>query len=297
MDRFGSGSREVSFAPVSEGYFAAPPDARRMASFEYRCSTGPMIVPGIYAADESTFIRGDGRVEYRRRGDFGERGDCPPGVWLSRCDAGRVERIWDKLGEIGPESFPSRVADPGDAIRTLVACAAGRLQSLAIGPSDPSKPVPGEVLLTELYPVLGQPEAGECLWAVEMELAGIKEVPNGAQASLRFRNPGKDPIGLVFDAIPGASDFTFRFAQDRESIPYPEWHYFPSRPAERDRAGFRLLEPGIGFIQEVSFPCAFPDKGKYIGAIAYRQTAILDSLAGFPILSGMAFTGISEFSL
>ncbi len=258
---------------------------------------GSMIAPGIHATDESTFIRGDGRVEYRRRGDFGERGDCPPGAWVSRCDPARVERIWDKLGEIGAESFPSRVADPGDAIRTLVACAAGRLQSLAIGPSALGQPIPGDEFLSELYPVLGQPETGECLWAVEMELSSIAEGPQGAHAKLRFRNPGKEAIGLVFGGVPGASDFALRFAQDRENIPYPEWHYVSSRPAEPDQAGFQLLEPGMDWVKEVLFQCAFPDKGKYIGAISYRQTAFLDSLAGFPILSGMAFTGVSEFSV
>jgi hypothetical protein len=297
VDRFRIGGREMSFAGISEAYFAASPETRHAATFEYLCSTGPLIAPGIHATDEATLIRADGRVEYRRRGDFGERGDCPPGAWAFSCDTARVERIWDKLGEIGPESFPSRVADPGDAIRILTACAAGRLQTLSIGPSDPSLPVPGQEFLNELYPVLGQPESGECLWAVEMGLVGMKRESQGARAVLRFRNPGKQPIGLVFDGVPGVADFHLRFAQDRANLPYPEWHHFPSRPAEKDRAGFRLLDPGVEYIQEAFFPCSFPDDGKYMGAISYKQTAFVDSLAGFPILTGMAFTGVAEFEV
>ena len=171
------------------------------------------------------------------------------------------------------------------------------MQTLAIGPSDPAQPIPGQEFLNELYPVLGQPESGECLWAVEMDLIGMKRDMEGARAILRFRNPGTEPIGLVFEGVPGVAEFNLRFAQDRENVPYPEWHHFPSRPAEKDRAGFRLLEPGVEFAKEVFFPCSFPDSGKYMGAISYRHTAFVDSLAGFPILTGLAFTGISEFEV
>lgn len=287
----------MSFADISERFFSAPPAEKAAATLEYRVASGPFVAPGIQAADESTLLRADGRIEYRRRGDFGERGECPPGVWTARCEAGRVEVLWDKLGDLGPDSFPGRVADPGDAIRYLTACVPDRLETLAIGPSDPGRPVPGQPFLDELYPILGQPEDGVCLWAAVLDWAGIREAAGGVEIDLRFSNPGAHSIGLVFDGAPGASDFRFRFAQDREEIPYPEWRHAACAPGQADALRLVLLQPGGEYRRTVFFPCAFPDRGGYLGAVSYRQTALLDSLAGHPVLTGMAFTAMTGFDL
>lgn len=287
----------MNFAGLSERFFSAPGPVKSAATLEFRVSSGAPIAPGVRSADESTLMRADGRIEYRRRGDFGERGDCPPGAWISQSDPERVNAIWDKLGEIGPDSFPSRVADPGDGIRYLTACVPDQVESLAIGPADPSQPLPGQVFLDELYPVLGQPENGECLWAVRMSWEGIIAKAGGAELTLRFANPGIRPIGLVFDGVTGASDFAFRYAQDRDEIPYPEWHQAASVPAPSDGLRFHILQPGDGIVRTVFFPCTFPDRGKYMGAITYRQTSFIDVLAGHPVMTGMAFTSITEFVL
>jgi len=286
----------VGFAELSGRFFSAPGPIRSAASLEFRVASGSPIAPGIGAADESTLLHADGRIEYRRRGDFGESGDSPPGVWSSRCDQERVKAIWEKLSEIGPDSFPSRVADPGDAIRYLTAFVSDRNESLIIGPNDPSRPLPGQAFLDEIYPILGQPEGGECLWAVRMSCERVVAKESGVEISLRFENPGSQPIGLVFGGEPGVSDFSFRYAQDRDEIPYPEWHRTGSVPESSEGPRITILQPGEEWVRAVFFPCAFPDRGKYLGAVTYRQTALIDSLAGHSIMTGMVSAPMVDFA-
>jgi hypothetical protein len=287
----------MGFMELSRRFFSYPSNQRQSATLEYRSSSGSSIGLGLRSADETTLLRGDGTIEFHRRGDFGGRGEYPPGRWISKCDTVQVERIWDKLGNLGPGSFPSRVADPGDAIQYVVACVPNVFASLAIGPEDPSKPVPGEEFMRELYPILGQPESGECLWAVEMSFGSLAKTSLGAEAGLNFRNPGRQSIGLVFGGTPKTSDFTFRYVQEKEGVPYPEWFYVHSQTTDADRTEVVLLAPGSIYERTVSFPCAFPGEGKFRGAVSYRQTGFLDALAGYPILTGMAFSALAEFTL
>lgn len=298
MERIGEGGGwQMNFESLSETWFSGAMSARAASRIEYRSATGPVLAPGITLCDEGTVIHGDGKIEFRRRGDFGERENFRPGSWSSACDTAQVEKLWDKLGEIGPESFPARVADPGDTMRYLTAYVAGRVHALAIAPTDPSQPAPGDVFMQEIYPILRLRESGECHWAVESALAGLVRTAKGAEAEIRFRNPGKGPIALVFEGNAGSSDFHFRFAQDREEIPYPEWHHCDSLPAEADKVQLISLEPGTELARKVFFPCRFPDSGKYIGKISYRQARYLDTLAGIPVLTGVAYTEMAEFSI
>lgn len=286
-----------NFEPLAEAWSAGSAPARAGSRIEYRNATGSKIAPGITLCDDIVIVQGDGGIEFRRRGDLGEREDFPPGFWTAACEPSRVERLWDRLGDLGPDSFPARAADPGDTIRYLTAYVAGRVHTLVIGPSDPSRPAPGDAFLQELYPILRLQRSGECHWAVLCSLAGIVRTDAGAEAEIRFRNPGTRPIGLVFDGQPGASDFHFRFAQDREEIPYPEWHHCDNPPAEPDSIQLRILEPGSELVRKVRFPCSFPDSGKYMGKFSYRQTRYLDSLAGIPVLTGVAHTEVAEFTV
>jgi hypothetical protein len=131
----------MGFMELSRRFFSYPSNQRQSATLEYRSSSGSSIGLGLRSADETTLLRGDGTIEFHRRGDFGGRGEYPPGRWISKCDTVQVERIWDKLGNLGPGSFPSRVADPGDAIQYVVACVPNVFASLAIGPEDPARVV------------------------------------------------------------------------------------------------------------------------------------------------------------
>lgn len=208
-----------------------------------------------------------------------------------------MERLWKRLGEIDSDSFPIRVADPGDTLEYLTGIVAGRVHTLAIGPSDPSKPAPGDAFMEEIYPILEMCEAGECHWAVEAGLQSLIRRVDGAETEIRFRNSGSQSIGLVFDGEPGRSDFHFRFAQDRKELPYPEWHHCGSIPTNAKDGKLVILEAGTEIVRKVVFPCNFPDSGKYIGKIDYRQTRYLDTLVGVPILTGIAYTGMADFTV
>lgn len=287
----------MSFEPLSEKWFSGPASAKAASRIEYRSATGPLLAPGITLCDENLVIHGDGRLEFRRRGDLGEREEFRPGAWTSACEPAQVEKLWDKLGDIGPESFPARVGDPGDTIRYLTAYVDGRVHTLMIGPTDPSVPAPGDAFMQEVYPILRLREAGECHWAVEASVNGVVRTAKGAEVEIRFRNPGKAAIGLVFDGEPGAPDFHIRFAQDREEIPYPEWHHADSPPAEADKVQLVSLEAGAEITRKVFFPCRFPDSGKYMAKVSYRQTRFLDQLAGVPVMTGIAYTEMAEFTV
>ena len=304
MDRVANGDGSqmntgtmTKFADLSEAWFAGAEPAKAGSRIEYRTATGRVIAPGITLCDDSIVVRGDGTVEFRRRGDLGEREDFPPGYWTSACDPSQVERLWEKLGDLGPDSFPARVADPGDTVAFLTGYVAGRIHTLTIGPSDPTRPAPGDAFMQELYPILRLQRSAACHWSVLCSLAGIVRTAEGAEAEIRFRNPGARAIGLVFDGQQGTSDFHLRFAQDREEIPYPEWHHCDNPPADADKIRLVSLEPGEEIVRKVRFPCSFPDSGKYIGKFSYRQPRYLDSLAGIPILTGVAYTEVAEFTV
>ncbi len=286
----------MKFTKLSERFFSAPAAGKQGSTLAYRTASGTVLAAGISICEETTILHGDGRIEFQRRADFGEREDRRPGRWASRCEPAQIEKLWDMLGEIGSESFPTRVADPGDTMRYLTAFVPDQVQSLTISPTDHSKPAQGDAFLVELHSVLKARESGECLWAIECGFAGIRPTGKGTEVTVRFRNPGTQPIGLVLDGNTGEPDFSFRFAQDREEIPYPEWNRSENTPGE---AGIQLLilAAGTEISRTVFFPCTFPDHGKYMGKITYRQARYLDSLAGVPILTGIAVTEMAEFPI
>ena len=151
--------------------------------------------------------------------------------------------------------------------------------------------------MQELYPILRVRESGACHWAVQASLVGLTRTADGAEATVRFSNPGSQAIGLVMDGDPGSPDFHFRFAQDREEIPYPEWHHCDNVPAKHEAVQILSLEPGKEAIHKIFFPCTFPDSGKYIGKVSYRQAYFLDTISGLPVLTGIAYTEMSEFTV
>ena len=72
------------------------------------------------------------------------------------------------------------------------------------------------------------------LWNRPLQASSASE--SGRKRTSVSANPGTQAIGLVFDGDPGASDFHFRFAQNREEIPYPKWHHCDNPSAEEDMA-------------------------------------------------------------
>src|SRR6185369_15788517 len=122
------------FNELSQRYFHGPETERLRSVIEFSNGSGPLI-GGNETLLQSTFLaRGNGSIEFRRRGDFMERPDAFPGVWNSKCDPSDLAGIWTKLGDLGPESFPARVADPGDSMSRLTAYLPDQVESLSWGP-------------------------------------------------------------------------------------------------------------------------------------------------------------------
>lgn len=297
MDRGSQGEENMSFAEVSDSFFAASSDSRRWASLEYKISDGEAIAAGVKSGDSTLIIKGSGEVEFFRRGDTGERQLCRPGLWQSHCSQAELESIWDKLGELGPDSFPARVADPGDPITYLSAFADGRVESMLIGPANPEIPAKGIGFMQALFPVESRADAMGCVWSVECEFSGMKRLPLGVSIGIFLRNPGHTPIGLILPGIKQRSFFTLAYAQDEKNIPYPEWFSAEGHIPGLKENRILLLKPGAEENIDVQFECEFPASGNYIGKVKYEQTAQHDFIAGQRILAGMVHTQISEFRI
>ena len=100
MDCRGKGGSQMNFEISPGSLVRGSRIGQRPASrIEYRSATGPLIAPGITLCDESTVIQGDGRIEFRRRGDFGEREDFRPGSWtIHMRSVTKSESLWHRLG-------------------------------------------------------------------------------------------------------------------------------------------------------------------------------------------------------
>lgn len=121
----------MPFGQLSERYFSGTEAERARSLLEFTSHAGRAIAAGE-TVQQSTFIaKGDGTLEYRRRGDFMERGDDFPGVWTARCAPSELNEAWDKLGDLGPDSFPARAADPGEGSSRLSACVSPLSETLS----------------------------------------------------------------------------------------------------------------------------------------------------------------------
>jgi hypothetical protein len=190
----------MSFGALSERYFSGSEADRQGSAIEYASCAGRTIAAGETVQQTTCIARGDGSLEFRRRGDFMERGEAFPGVWLSRCEPTELAGVWDALGDLGPDSFPARVADPGDTMSRLSAYVPAATESLFWGPPDHSRPAPGAAFMTALTPLLLKAGEGAPLWSVEMRQVSINTVPGGLEIGIELRNQGSQAIGLLLPA-------------------------------------------------------------------------------------------------
>lgn len=290
----------MSFKELSEAFFSGSSPNRETATIEYKSNFGHTIGTRAHSLDTIFTARGNGQLEYFRRGDFMERGDAFPGVWKAKCDPKDLETAWDKLGELVRESFPARVADPGDPTTSITGFYPDRVETLTWGPPDPTRDAPGDDFLIALAPFMNIAAEGEAEWAVEMSFSSIEISDSGVFVKLEFKNHGRLPIGIVLPNPESQGGFALRYSLDREvpegvtRLPV-EWTWckldIPNRHSER----LWNLTPGIPFSISLKADLDLESNRKYIGKIQYEQIRHLDTFAGYAILSGSCYSAGFEF--
>jgi hypothetical protein len=303
MDRQQESGRQMTFRALSERYFSGSDADRLGSAIEYASCAGRSIAAGETVQQTTCTARGDGTLEFRRRGDFMERGDAPPGVWHSHCEPGELARAWDSMGDLGPDSFPARVGDPGDTLSRLSAYVPATTETLSWGPPDHSRPAPGAAFMEALTPILLKASEGRPLWSVEMKQVSIASIPGGVEIGIELRNQGSQPIGFLLPASSQEGGVKLRHAPTREVpagvTPLPvSWTWEDMvLPGQEGTPRLWMLAPDSPL--RIALRCeAELEAGRtYLGKLEYEQAAYLDRFVGYPILSGACFTAAFRFTL
>lgn len=292
----------MSFKNLSKAYAAATPKEREAACIEYATFTGNLLGSGHMSQETVFSLKGDGTVEYLRRGDFAERGDVHPGLWRARIEPAKVEEAWKRLADLTQDSFPARAADPGETVNRITAYVPGSLDALNWGPSEPGVDIPGEAFLIFLAPFINAAVEGECLWSVEMSYLAALQKNGSVDIRVGFKNPGSSPIGIFLPAKAGRGGFILRHAVDKPETPgvtpLPvEWNFARAGIPDRENDSLWDLGPGEELSVVITAPVELKKGVRYIGKLHFEQSTHLDVLAGARILSGACFTEVFEFEL
>lgn len=301
MDSGKEGGAMIDFNTLSQRYFSGSEADRLLSAIEYRSHSGRPISAGESTRQFNFIIRGDGMLEFSRRGDFMERGDALPGVWQSRCQPSDLSAVWDRLGDLGSDSFPSRMADPGDPHSRITAYFPHTAASLSWGPRDHSRPAPGTAFMEALNPLLIRTSQGIPVWSVEMRCLAVEVSARGLEVEIELLNHGSESIGFLLPALSEGGGFRLRHAPFRETPP-------DVTPLPISWAWENLVLPGqIGDSLWQLAPGAplkirlqaesRPERGRtFHGKLEYEQAAYLDRFTGYPVLSGACFTPAFKFA-
>jgi hypothetical protein len=290
------------FSEISERYFSGT-DAERAASLlEFVNYQGNTIASGESTQQSSFLARGDGFLEYRRRGDFMERGDAFPGVWLARCEQSELAEVWNKLGDLGPDSFPTRVADPGEGSSRLSTCISQLSESLSWGPPDHSQIAPGSEFLSALNPLILKAQEGVPLWSVEMKLASISRLQEGLQIDVELINYGSDKIGFLLPFPIQGGGIRLRYAPAREVspgiTPLPvSWNWEDLSLPKQKSPSLWTLFPESPVRIRLKCELELVPGRTYLGKLEYEQRMYLDRFVGCPVLTGSCFTDSFRFQV
>jgi|GEM_PF-4923707 len=301
MDRSEKGGKMI-FTELSNQYFTGTEAERASSLFEYVSYAGNAIAAGE-TVQQSTFLaRGDGSLEYRRRGDFMERGDAYPGVWINRCSPSDLSEVWDKLSTLVPESFPARVADPGEGHSRISACTPPFSASLSWGPPDPSQPASGADFMSALTPLVLKAQNGDPIWSIEMKHTGISRTAHGLELEIELINHGVEVIGFVLPLPSQGGGFKLRHAPAREVppgvTPLPvSWNWEDLFLRNQKAPALWMLAPEYPVRIRLESEVELDSGRTYLGKLEYEQGTYLDRFIGSPVLSGACFTASFRFQL
>jgi hypothetical protein len=288
----------MRFEELSRSFLDGSARDRGNASLEYKVLSGPFLGVGHNAQETVLTLRGNGRLEFFRRGDFAERGDRPPGLWRGRCSTAEVEEAWRLLGGLNRDSFPPKPDDPGDAVTMLNAYFPNAFVSLTWGAMENAMDSPAErfIACMEALTVKAMSERPE--WAVELDCRAVSSDRGRLELDAVFRNPGRSAVGLFIPGRENSGGFTLRCADVLEvteatqsaSIPAEAWSKAHAVPADEGEDRLCSLAAGGELSLRLEAEIAPREGVSRLGKLQYEQLGHLDFLAGNRILSGECFS-------
>lgn len=286
------------FDPLVGAWKSGDSALRASASLELRNLAGTPLGWGRAGQETDLVAFGDGSLHYFRRGDFGERGNKPPGLWRGACDAAELDAVWRALEGLQEKDFLGRAADPGEGVTQLHAHCAGLAVVLTWGPGEAGKDRKGVDALAPLRRLVAKAQA-EAVWTLELSAGEAARVRGGLAFPLRFANQGAQPVEFLMGPAGSGADVRFQYAPDESDGDGPplqiDWMEAEVRlPAE---PGLRIAAalPGEETVLEAVVSADLARGTPYLGQFTYSQLAVGERVAGRPVFAGLSFTGIFKF--
>jgi hypothetical protein len=239
----------MEFNELSKKYLSGSTEDRQASSIEYMVKSGSPLAAGLGSNDIVFTLLGNGKATFYRRGDFMERGDVPPGKWEGECPPEELSTIWKLLGDLNEDSFPARVADPGDPLSYLTAFFPNQLEVQYWGPRNHALEARGDDFLVALAKPMNIAAEGKCIWSVEMKVKGNQYLKGELHLEIELKNSGSDLIHLPASSRRNSGNFIVRYAYDKDVppdvTPLPlNWEYAPMTVEWGESVSFYPLTPG-----------------------------------------------------
>lgn len=288
----------MRFDELSRAFLGGSPRHRDNASLEYKILSGPFLGVGHNAQETVLTMRGNGNLEFFRRGDFAERGDRPPGLWKGFCEIAEVEMAWRLLGGLRKDSLPPKPEDSGDAVTLINAYFPNSFESLTWGATVPGRHPSVDRFIACMEALGARALAEKPEWAVELECRATSGSRGRVELEAIFRNPGRLPVGLFIPGKENGGGFTLRYIDTPQAPglaedlapPAGEWKRAQAVPS--DAGDDRLCGLPAGGELSIRLVAEFPagESARRLGKLQYEQLGHLDFLAGNRILSGECFS-------
>lgn len=290
------GTASRLFAPLARAWRSGDAALKAGACLELRNLSGTSM-GGFHGGQETNLLLfGDGTLRFFRRGDFGERGNRPPGLWRGSCDSSVADALWNALEELTEEDFQGRAADPGDPVTHLQARCGGKAAHLTWGPAEMGRERPGVDALSPLRMLLEKAQE-EKVWSLSLRPGTVRRDADGLTLSLTLSNAGPQPVHVLVGPPGSGPDLAFKHAVDEsdesgEPALQVNWEEAEVRLPEEDVLRVVPVAEGQDLEISVRIPGSFASDGRYLGQFTYTQLRLGESLAGQPVFQGVAFTEI-----
>lgn len=288
------------FDPLVKAWNEGAPAIRAESSLELRNLSGLSLGWNRSSQESNLILFGDGTLHHYQRGDFGERGNQPPGLWRGSCEQYEVEEIWKALEGLTEKDFEGRVADPGEGVTQLQAQCAGLCVILTWGPGELGLSRPGVEALAPLRRLVSKAES-EILWNLRMEPGKAERIQDGISIPLDFSNDGLHPLSILLSSRGLGVEFTFRYAVDEsdEEGPALQIDWMDAEVLLPEESILRMAEVSAGEKVRINTHLSIPIPAgvPHLGRFSYSQLTLGERVAGLPVFAGLAYTGTFKFQL
>ena len=291
---------QLLFDPLVLAWKGGDYTLRASASLELRNLSGTPLGWNRAGQETDLALLGDGSLHFFRRGDFGERGGKPPGMWRGACDPSEVDAIWRALEGLSEKDFQGRAADPGEGVTQLQAQCAGLLALVTWGPGEMGVERKGVDALALLRRLVSKAQE-QVLWTFGLRVGRATRASGGISIPLELFNEGVQPVPFLISPPGLGVDVAFKYAVDEsdEDGPPLQIDWMEAEVSLPDEASLRLdsLDAG-GSIRLATLIAADLRSGvPYLGQFSYSQLSLGERVAGQPAFAGVSFTDYFKFTV